>query len=382
MRTRLFSLSLGACGFLFSLGSCANPELAGTCVISSNASPEERQAELKACLASSSVDAVDTRLKRDVDILFMIDNSLSMSPKQKVLAQNIPRFIQKIDATGANYHVNVITSDVGSLPSNSAPPAGWNDPRCNTFTGDDGALQAQPCTSRTGTGSEFQTACQNLCPDSRFVPTDGKRYISKQNGIINVPSLKDMTGQELGPQRAFQCMALVGDGGCGIESPLEAARRALDGHLSENSGFLRDDSVLAVISVAAVNDYHHPTPEAMTRLSQVGARLLRTDQGGTLTLRSRDGAPWTVEQAKGQGQNPPPLATIPPPQNAATSPSTPAPAAAATTATTYVGSQRSQVFHRADCAAGQKIVAANVLRWNSRAEALATGRRPAEDCQP
>jgi beta-lactamase superfamily II metal-dependent hydrolase len=48
----------------------------------------------------------------------------------------------------------------------------------------------------------------------------------------------------------------------------------------------------AVISVAAVNDYHHPTPEAMARIEKVGARLLRTDQLGSITLRSRDGQPW------------------------------------------------------------------------------------------
>jgi len=52
---------------------------------------------------------------------------------------------------------------------------------------------------------------------------------------------------------------------------------------------------IAVISCAAVNDYGHPTPEALGRLERVGARVLRTDRLGHITLRSRNGAAWQVE---------------------------------------------------------------------------------------
>lgn len=138
---------------------------------------------------------------------------------------------------------------------------------------------------------------------------------------------------------------------------------------------------LAVISVAAVNDYHHPTPEAMARLQKVGAQLFRTDQGGAITLRSRDGQPWKVES-----ERPLPSATTAPaspaqaqlPAPTPTPTPTPAPAPAAG----FVGSSRTQVFHRADCPAGKQIVAANQVHWATRDEAIASGRRPAEDCQP
>ncbi len=52
---------------------------------------------------------------------------------------------------------------------------------------------------------------------------------------------------------------------------------------------------IAVISCAAVNDYGHPTPETLGRLDRVGARVLRTDRLGHITLRSRSGQPWQVE---------------------------------------------------------------------------------------
>jgi len=68
------------------------------------------------------------------------------------------------------------------------------------------------------------------------------------------------------------------------------------GKYSSTAGFLAVVSPqLAVISCAAVNDYGHPTPETLARLEKVGARTLRTDQLGHITLRSRDGQAWEVD---------------------------------------------------------------------------------------
>lgn len=41
---------------------------------------------------------------------------------------------------------------------------------------------------------------------------------------------------------------------------------------------------IAVISVGAKNTYGHPTPETLERLSKVGAKVMRTDQDGTIVL--------------------------------------------------------------------------------------------------
>ena len=46
----------------------------------------------------------------------------------------------------------------------------------------------------------------------------------------------------------------------------------------------------ALISVGEDNDYHHPHPSALKRLQTVGARLLRTDKDGTVTLEVTDGS--------------------------------------------------------------------------------------------
>lgn len=137
---------------------------------------------------------------------------------------------------------------------------------------------------------------------------------------------------------------------------------------------------LAVISVGATNDYGHPTPEALARLAQVGARVLRTDQDGEITVRSRDGQPWQVETAGGRTSLAPPVLTNRPARV------TPLPARRSPVGggggIDYVASTRSPVFHRSDCSAAQRIVPANLIHFATREAALASGRRPAEDCRP
>jgi hypothetical protein len=177
------------------------------------------------------------------DILFVIDNSSAMSAKQKQLVSAIDGFITQLDATGSDYHLGVVTTDIGTLPPPGDPFPGSNDPRCATLKGDDGMLQNTSCRQRTQyVSTELTMACSALCPTNTVLPQ--QRFIAKSYGVLNVPNAT----------AALRCMGLVGDGGCGVESPLEAVRRALDGHLAENSGFLRSSSVLAVIFLTDEDD--------------------------------------------------------------------------------------------------------------------------------
>ena len=258
MSRRQQFFSLVGLGLPLAMGACSSPNFGNTCPIPVNADNAARTAAIKKCFGQVGVNTVDQRLKKDVDILFLIDNSPSMSPKQAALAKAIPKFIQKIDDTGANYHVGIATSDIGTQIAPGAPWGG-NIGKCESYEGDDGVLQAASCNTRTDVTSDAKNACSTLCPDDKFVPNDGRRFISKVDGVTNVPkSLElDMVSGKMvdkGPVKAFQCMALVGDSGCGIEGPIEASKRALDGHRSENSGFLRSSSVLAVIYITDEDD--------------------------------------------------------------------------------------------------------------------------------
>jgi hypothetical protein len=260
MSRRQFVHALAGLSVTLAVGACAAPVVGNPCPLPDNATDAERQAALAQCNAPIGQVSDSFTLHKDVDILFLIDNSFSMSPKQKALAAAIPKFIQAIDDTGANYHVGIATSDIGA---DTAPGVLWGGnisvSHCDSFSGDDGLLQAMPCTQRTGQSQGAMSACQTLCPNDAFVPKGGMNYISKVDGVTNVPQslrLDTMTGKMVddGPSKAFQCIALVGDAGCGIEGQFEGAKRALDGHRAENAGFLRSGSVLAVIYITDEDD--------------------------------------------------------------------------------------------------------------------------------
>jgi hypothetical protein len=200
---------------------------------------------------------VTPALHKDVDVLFLIDNSPGMVAKQKLLAQAIPGFMATLDAAAANYQIGIVTTDLGfNVPNGSAtgtpfpPPV---VPSCNTAAGDDGVLQNIPCSSRSSLSPEAQNDCNALCPNPTYVPANGARYISKINGVTNVPS-RISAGMDIGPATAFQCMGITGDVGCGIEQPLEAVKRALDNHRPDNQGFNRGNSILAVIFLTDEDD--------------------------------------------------------------------------------------------------------------------------------
>lgn len=58
---------------------------------------------------------------------------------------------------------------------------------------------------------------------------------------------------------------------------------------------------VAVISVGANNEYHHPAPSTLARLEATGARILRTDLHGSVTIET-DGRALSISAARGTRQ--------------------------------------------------------------------------------
>ncbi len=260
MSRPLLTRTLSGALLALSLGACTAPQVGSPCPIPTNADNKTRLEAVQKCYGLIAGTSNDFRLKKDVDILFVIDNSPSMSPKQEALGKNIPEFIKKIESFGVNYHVGIVTSDVGSTVSDGATWGGGSEPSCDTFSGDDGRLQDITCDKRNTVSPDARSACVTLCPDNRFRPTDGSKFISKIDGKTNIPQdirPDPMTGAmiDYGPSNAFKCMALVGDAGCGVEGQLEAVRRAIDTNASTaNQNFLRPGSTLAVIFITDEDD--------------------------------------------------------------------------------------------------------------------------------
>jgi len=194
----------------------------------------------------------------ELDLLFMVDNSNSMSEEQESLSAELPRLVRILasgdfdedGSTGGpsdfapfDMHVGVVTSDMGT--------GGATVPTCaRSDFGDDGVLRSQGRTDITG--------CMAVYPMFLdFDPSDGR----DPNAFAT-----DMA-----------CVATTGTGGCGFEQQLEAILKALSpsapqswtapgytaptffrntfGHGdTNNDGFVRDDSVLAIIPVTDEED--------------------------------------------------------------------------------------------------------------------------------
>ena len=218
--------------------------------------PVEYQAEIEV------TRPLPLNVNRDVDVLFVIDNSRSMADEQKLLSQNFERFIAKLEHPDvkANYRIGVTTTDSGN-------PACFGS---NGTTPEMGKLQMSSCRDRLG---EFEAdiggeqidetaACLDVCPRDGFeiLPTLGsdgekapRRWLESIEGDKNVP--EDWTTAE-----AFGCFGPQGIVGCGFESPLESMYRALKLSDDENSssyGFVRPGAILAVVLVTDEVDCSH-----------------------------------------------------------------------------------------------------------------------------
>jgi len=167
---------------------------------------------------------------RDIDILFVIDNSHSMKLEQENLRRNFPKFIsvlQNIKGGLPDVHIGVVSTNVGAgnilFPGNSA---------CSFPGGDRG--QFKP------------TVDSGLEPGAKFIiATNG----GKQDNIVGDASIAEV----------FSRLANLGIEGCGYEHQLQAARLALfESSTPNNVNFLRKDAYLAIIFITDEDDCSAP----------------------------------------------------------------------------------------------------------------------------
>ncbi|MCK5799435.1 MAG: hypothetical protein KAI47_19725 [Deltaproteobacteria bacterium] len=175
-------------------------------------------------------------VQKDVDILFMIDNSGSFEQEQTALQKAFPELIAalvnpKLGNKLPNLHIGVVSSDMGA--------GNYGLPSCEVAGGDGGKLQNTPrlagCTA----------------------PSDA--YISSINGQTNIPGCTGDSVQCV--KDAFKCIASLGINGCGFESQLESVKRALDPALNLNPGFVRPNATLAVVFVTDEDDCSAQNPQ-------------------------------------------------------------------------------------------------------------------------
>jgi hypothetical protein len=206
---------------------------------------------------------------REVDLLFVIDNSGSMAVPQARLARAIAALVAVLDSARADYRIGVTTTDSGN-------------PRCPAATvqPEGGALVLSSCLDRvdqgefTFNGEDFAAACTDAC-DRRDadlvvqstvteVDTEARprRWVESSAGELNIVGAS--------AAEALQCYLPQGVAGCGFESPLEsmylALAQASDADSEGNYGFLRERAQLSLVLVSDETDcsYNPATQEIFT----------------------------------------------------------------------------------------------------------------------
>ena len=170
---------------------------------------------------------------RKVDILFVVDNSGSMSEEQANLARNFPVFMDQLTALqGGDFHIASVSTDLGA-------GAGTTQAQCNRPLGDKGIF------------------CNAQIPNPMVPGTWQPRDFCQTCGVNNQRFLQTMNPNFAGNIRdVFSCMSRFGTAGCGFEHSTEALRLSLDA--PENAGFLREDAYLAFILITDEEDCSAP----------------------------------------------------------------------------------------------------------------------------
>ena len=203
---------------------------------------------------SEKPEQVQLTVNKDVDILFVIDNSGSMGEEQAILAQNFGSFIEVLEAkeVEANYRIGVTTTDNG----NPWCPVGATTPEA-------GKLVLSSCKNRlndflfNNTVDVQDLACNDIC-----TLTDDQLEITPTTTDFDTtakprPWLENIEGKKNIPDAtstvdAFKCFGPQGINGCGFESQLESMYLSLKRAENTNEaeyGFLRAQAILAIVFV-------------------------------------------------------------------------------------------------------------------------------------
>jgi hypothetical protein len=152
-----------------------------------------------------------------VDLLFVVDNSLSMEDYQNILAKSFKDFITPFQKQGVDFHIGVISTDATSLDFD---PSYWNE-------------------------------YHNQSPFKGWVDPAPGRLLSKSAERFLKPDSVDLV-------KKFQQNILLGTRGSSDEQALLSLnlmlKEALSSQNSFNAGFFRADSLKSFVIVSDENE--------------------------------------------------------------------------------------------------------------------------------
>jgi hypothetical protein len=176
-----------------------------------------------------------------LDLLFMVDDSSSMTPLQAKMRAQIPTFLDALvdPTTGKlpDLHVAVISSSYGA--------GAWsNVNQCHSRVSD-------PATLGDDGGRFLQGAVGSAVSPCTMLHA-GQKYLVTGDGASGAPNFDGDI------RDALSCITNIGDKGCGFESQFEsiyyALYKASQPDDPDNGGFLRVDARLAIVMLTNEDD--------------------------------------------------------------------------------------------------------------------------------
>lgn len=230
------------------IGSMFVAALSGGCL-------ERELISLNPCLVAGVARDIEASSLEKVDLLFVVDNSISMTEEQAALKQQFPRLISTLTsgvrADGRrftpvkNLHLGVVSTDMGLV---GIP----NTYGCDPNGGDDGVLQHQG----------GQPGCKASYP----------AFLTFDLGTSNPSDVA----------HDFGCIATLGTQGCGFEMPLEAGLKALwPKQYVDKDGNAFDKNPISFLATSSGGTFGHGDV-AMTQGGNAG--FLRNDAHEDLSL--------------------------------------------------------------------------------------------------
>lgn len=171
---------------------------------------------------SSSFQQAATYVPRKLDVLFVIDNSGSMSSSQSNLANNFSSFIDRFISKGYDFKIAITTSD-----------AYYGDQFLNYSTPNNGF----PCSLCNLNQARFRSG---VTPTPVYV-------IASENYDLLIPAERNRLKSE------FAANVQVGTTGSGDERVFSSFKAALSSPL--NTGFRRPDAFLSIVIVSDEEDF-------------------------------------------------------------------------------------------------------------------------------
>jgi hypothetical protein len=210
------------------------------------------------------------KVNNNLDILFMVDNSSSMTSMQQKLLDQLPTFIQVLQALPMglpSVHIAVVSSDMGAYSDQG------NAIGCSQQGGDNGAFQVLP---------------RGMCGTNSFKVATDMYITDNASGTESNFTLPDPAGLAT----VFQCIALLGSTGCGFEHQLASIDHALGSDNFDangkpqppatNVGFLRDGAYLGIIMLTNEDDCSASAAGATTLYSLNGGQQSITNAMGPI----------------------------------------------------------------------------------------------------